>query len=111
LKKAKFYFTCLGLLIASFMMVHNGQAQQYEVGFGLGGAAYTGDIIRRLDPTQPGIQGTLIGRRNFDNVWSVRAGLAFARLNAADSIRPIDPMAYHRDDYFRGSAFEANLIE
>jgi hypothetical protein len=110
LKKAKFFLICLGMLIVSFMMNQNAQAQQYEVGFGLGGAAYTGDIIRRLDPTQPGIQGTLFGRRNFDNVWSVRGGFAFARLNAADSVRPIDAMAFERDAYFRGSAFEAHVM-
>jgi len=76
----------------------------------LGGATYTGDIIRHIDPTQVGIQGTLFGRRNFDNVWSVRGGFSFARLNAADEKRPIDAMALARDAYFRGSAFEAHAM-
>jgi hypothetical protein len=83
-------------------------AQQYEVGMGLGAGTYTGDIIRRLDPTQLGIQGTLFGRRNFDNAWSLRAGLSVSRLNAADSIRPIDPVALVRDAYFTGTMVEAS---
>ncbi|WP_228527763.1 type IX secretion system protein PorG [Pararhodonellum marinum] len=85
-------------------------AQQHEVGLGLGVATYTGDIIRRIDPTQVGLQGSLFGRRNFDNVWSIRAGIAIARLNAADSIRPIDPVAELRNAGFRGTAVEGHLI-
>ncbi|MEX2512113.1 MAG: DUF6089 family protein [Cyclobacteriaceae bacterium] len=86
------------------------QAQQYEIGLGLGGASYTGDIIRRIDPTQVGIQGTLFGRRNFDNAWSLRAGLSAARLNATDSLRPIDPVALSRNAHFNGTLLEAAAI-
>lgn len=86
------------------------KAQQYEVGFGLGGATYSGDIIRKLDPSQVGIQGTLFGRRNFDNAWSLRAGLQVARLNAADSIRPIDPVALARNAHFRGTMWEFSAV-
>ena len=85
-------------------------AQKYEVGFGVGAATYSGDIIRKLDPAQIGIQGTLFGRRNFDNVWSLRAGLSFARLNGADSVRPIDPVALYRDAYFNGSLLEVSAV-
>ncbi|MEX0883789.1 MAG: DUF6089 family protein [Cyclobacteriaceae bacterium] len=86
------------------------KAQQYEIGLGLGGATYTGDIIRRIDPTQIGIQGTLFGRRNFDNAWSLRAGLSAARLNATDSLRPIDPVALSRNAHFTGTLVEASAI-
>ncbi|WP_353959687.1 hypothetical protein [Echinicola jeungdonensis] len=34
------------------------QAQQNEYGLGLGVATYSGDIIRRVDPGQIGLQGT-----------------------------------------------------
>lgn len=111
MKKARFYILCK-LVLVSLMMVMNNrvEAQQYEVGFGLGGATYTGDIIRHIDPSQIGIQGTLFGRRNFDNAWSLRAGLSIARLNGADSIRPIDPMALARDAFFSGTVFEAAAV-
>jgi hypothetical protein len=86
------------------------KAQRYDFGGGLGVATYSGDIIRRLDPSQIGIQGTLFGRRNFDNVWSLRAGLSVGRLNAADSIRPIDAVMSYRNAFFSGTIFEASAV-
>ncbi|WP_114751213.1 type IX secretion system protein PorG [Pleomorphovibrio marinus] len=103
-------FTCLGCLLVWFFHTGQASAQQYEVGFGLGGATYTGDIIRRIDPTQIGLQGTLFGRRNFDNAWTLRAGISVARLNAADSVRPIDPVALSRNAYFNGTMLEASAV-
>ncbi len=119
-----YFITCIVLkkvnsrIIISFCstllmwMLSNGElyAQKYELGFGLGGATYSGDIIRKLDPTQIGIQGTLFGRRNFDNVWSLRAGLSFARLNAADSVSPIDGVSAYRNAFFNGSVFEVSAV-
>ncbi|MBS9524316.1 outer membrane beta-barrel protein [Litoribacter alkaliphilus] len=110
MKRAKFYYVCLGLILATFVLSHKTAAQQYEIGFGLGGSTYTGDMIRRIDPSQSGLQGTLFGRRNFDNVWSLRGGLAIGRLNATDSIRPIDPMALERNAAFRGTLVETHLM-
>ncbi len=101
---------CFGCLLVSLLMGLPAQAQQYEVGFGLGGATYTGDIIRRIDPTQVGLQGTLFGRRNFDNAWSLRAGLSVARLNAADSVRPLDAVASSRNAHFNGTLVEASAV-
>jgi len=92
------------------LMSNQVRAQQYEIGLGLGGATYTGDIIRHIDPAQLGIQGTLFGRRNFDNVWSLRAALSISRLNGTDSVRPIDPMTLERDAFFTGTVFEGAAI-
>lgn len=86
------------------------KAQKYEFGGGLGVAAYTGDIVRRLDKGNVGIQGTLFGRRNFDNVWSLRAGLSYGRISAADSINPIDPLAEIRNAYFKANVFEISAV-
>lgn len=97
-------------ITATWLVNHDIQGQQYEVGMGLGGATYTGDIIRRIDPSQVGIQGTLFGRRNFDNAWSLRGGISVARLNAADSIAPIDPVALARNAHFQGTLFEVSAI-
>jgi hypothetical protein len=84
--------------------------QSYEVGGGLGTAVYSGDLIRRIDPGQAGLQGTLFGKRNFDNVWSLRLGVNRAELTAADSIRPIDAVASLRNGHFRGSVTELSAL-
>lgn len=81
-----------------------------EYGLGLGVATYSGDIIRRLDPGQIGLQGTLFGRRNFDNVWSLRYGIALAGINAADSVRPLDAVAVARNAYFKGLLVEGHVL-
>lgn len=81
-------------------------AQSYEIGGGIGTAVYSGDIIRKIDTGQSGLQGTLFGKRNFDNVWSLKVGVNVAELMAADSILPIDAMASLRQGYFTGRVTE-----
>lgn len=98
-----------------FLLVFSGfsqktLAQDYEIGGGLGVATYSGDIIRRIDPGQIGPQGTLFGKRNFDNVWTLRVGLSLARIHGADSIRPIDQLAEMRDAGFRAGLLEASAV-
>jgi hypothetical protein len=77
---------------------------------GLGIATYTGDLVRRSDQGNLGIQGTLFGRRNFDNVWSLRGGISYGRLSAADSIAQIDLPSINRDAYFAGNLFELSAV-
>ncbi len=86
------------------------KAQKYEIGGGLGVGTYTGDIIRKVNPRQIGLQGTLFGKRNFDNVWSLRVALSSSILQAEDSIRPIDPAARVRDGRFRGGVIEGSAV-
>ncbi len=85
-------------------------AQKYEVGGGLGVATYTGEIVRKIDPRQIGLQGTLFGKRNFDNVWSLRVAISSSILQAEDSLNPIDPVARVRDARFRGGVIEGSAI-
>lgn len=103
-------FRLLLLFLVMSLSLSETKAQKTEFGGGVGVATYTGDIIRQIDPGQIGLQGTLFGRRNFDNVWTLRGGVSFARLNAADSVRPIDAVAAYRDAGFRGSLFEASAV-
>lgn len=112
MKKVNFQILCLILVLGvSFLTLpRKAQAQQNEYGLGLGVATYSGDIIRRLDPGQLGLQGTFFGRRNFDNVWSLRFGFSLAGLNAADSIRPLDAVAEARNAYFKGLLIEGHAI-
>ncbi|MBC6366311.1 DUF6089 family protein [Algoriphagus sp. AK58] len=112
MKKVNFkifrYLTALAILVlASFSQ---GKAQKYEIGGGIGGAVYSGDIIRKIDPGQLGLQGTLFGKRNFDNVWSLRVGLSTAVLQGDDEIKPLDLVYQSRDARFRGGVIEASAV-
>lgn len=90
--------------------LYSGFAQSYEVGGGIGTAVYSGDILRKVDFAQKGLQGTLFGKRNFDNVWSLRLGVSMAELMATDSIRPIDAVAALRNAHFKGRVTELSAI-
>ena len=98
----------LGFL--SLASVNSSYGQSYEVGGGLGTSAYSGDIIRKIDPGQIGLQGTLFGKRNFDNVWSLKLGVSMAQLMAADSIQPIDAMASLRNAHVNGRITEFSAL-
>lgn len=91
-------------------LVSESEGQTYEAGGGLGTSVYTGDIVRKIDPNQLGLQGTLFGKRNFDNVWTLRVSLTAATLGAKDSISPIDRAAEVRDAYFHGTLLEGTAV-
>ncbi|WP_339717380.1 DUF6089 family protein [Cyclobacterium amurskyense] len=110
MNKSRFYTLALSAVLAilSLGTTQMAKAQQHEIGLGLGAGTYTGDILRIIDPNQLGIQGTLFGRRNFDNAWSLRAGFTVSRLNGADSISPIDGVAMTRNAFFKGTMAEVS---
>lgn len=110
MNKNNFRIYILTLLLCAGMLMPGISFAQYDLGGGIGVAAYSGDIVRRLDQGNIGLQGTLFGRRNFDNVWSMRAALSFGRISGADSITQIDPAAVARDAYFKGNIFEASVV-
>ncbi|SMP28001.1 hypothetical protein SAMN06265367_105224 [Algoriphagus winogradskyi] len=112
LKKVNFQISNYLLVLLLLFFGLNGEisAQKYDIGGGVGVAAYSGDIIRKIDPGQLGSQVTLFGRRNFDNVWSLRAGGNAAFLYGADSIKPIDQLAYIRDGRFRAGVLEFSAV-
>jgi hypothetical protein len=110
-KLLKGLFSINVLLILNTLLVQqNLYAQEYEIGGGFGVAGYTGDIIRIGDPRQLGFQGTLLGRQNFDNVWSLRGGLSFAGLKGSDLVNPIDDIHLARGASFNGTALEASVV-
>ena len=80
------------------------------MGGGLGTAVYSGDIIRKIDPGQAGLQGTLFGKRNFDNVWSLRVGVSTAKLMGNDAIQPIDRVARDRNWSFNSRVTEFSAV-
>ncbi|WP_338221250.1 type IX secretion system protein PorG [Algoriphagus sp. oki45] len=98
------------LFISLTVGISESMAQKYEIGGGIGGATYSGDIIRKVDLGQIGFQGTLFGKRNFDNVWTLRVALSTAILHADDEVRPLDLVAKSRDARFKGGVIEASAV-
>ncbi|MBM3425471.1 MAG: hypothetical protein FJX97_00625 [Bacteroidetes bacterium] len=112
MKKVNFKIFSLLVALGSLTLASTNSAygQSYEVGGGLGTSVYSGDIIRKIDPGQAGLQGTLFGKRNFDNVWSLKLGVSVAELMAADSIQPIDAMASLRNAHVSGRITEFSAL-
>ena len=106
----KIFHLWVGIFLLIFSTTKSLYAQSYEVGGGLGAAVYSGDLLRKIDAGQTGLQGTLFGKRNFDNVWSLKVGVNLAELMAADSIRPIDALASLRQGHFKGRVTELSTI-
>lgn len=112
MKKVNFqiFKTLLCISILGLCFISEAKAQKYEIGGGLGTTAYTGDILRKIDLDHLGLHGTLFGKRNFDNVWTLRLGLTAGTLRATDSVRPYDLAAERRDARFRGGIIEGTAI-
>jgi hypothetical protein len=106
----KIFHLCVGIYLLVISTAKPLIAQSYEVGGGLGAAVYSGDLLRKIDAGQTGLQGTLFGKRNFDNVWSLRVGVNLAEVMAADSIQPIDAMAAVRNAHFKGRITEFTTV-
>ncbi|MBS4073381.1 DUF6089 family protein [Algoriphagus aquatilis] len=111
MKKVNFkIFNHLVILVLWVALAVPGFGQKYEIGGGIGVGVYSGDIIRKIDPGQFGLQGTLFGKRNFDNVWSLRVALSTSVLQADDEIKPIDLVFQSRDARFKGGVIEGSAV-
>ena len=84
-------------------------AQKNEVGVGIGGTNYTGDVVRSFGVrhTRPG--GFLLYRRNFNNYLSLRGNLLFGGLSGSDN-PPFDALAQQRDTAFSISVVELSAL-
>lgn len=89
-----FPFFMLLLLSASAL-----QAQVYEIGVGVGGLSYTGDLYReyRLGENRPGI--TVFSRNNLSDAISLRFAASGGWLQGSDS-NPRDILARERNASF-----------
>jgi hypothetical protein len=106
----KIFNPYLALCFLALVSVTPSFGQSYEVGGGLGTAVYSGDIIRKIDPGQAGLQGTLFGKRNFDNVWTLRVALSTGILQADDEMTSIDLVTRSRDARFKGGVIEGSAV-
>ncbi len=75
------------LLFLAFCCNLNAQ-KGWEAGAWIGTAVYFGDLNNRLDVTNPGIAGGLIGRFNFNTRVTAKASLSYAKVKASDSDSP-----------------------
>ena len=93
------------LLIGLCMVVTPVSAQYRELGFGLGGMSYTGDLIRNYDFSANRIGGTVYYRRNITRPVSIRYSLLAGKLAGNDN-DPIDVAAQ-----LRGASFDIFVLE
>ncbi len=102
--KLKIICVCILLTIAG-----HGFAQRSEVGVGIGGINYAGDLMRgySIENVKPGILGFY--KYNFDNIFSVRASLTGGLISGSDK-NPIDPFAANRQGSFQSTIVEAAAI-
>lgn len=107
LARGKVLFFWAGLLLAA-LTPDNAQAQRVELGVGLGGFNYNGDISPSFQfrNIKPG--GSLFFRYNFSNALTLRAEIAGGLVGAKDS-NSKDPFQLQRNMSFRTRIFEGSL--
>lgn len=88
------------IFIFLFLGAYTVLGQSWEVGLGLGGTTYTGDLVRtyRFSDNRPAV--TALIRYNLNNVVSVKGSGLVGILQASDENDPIDPAAEIRDASF-----------
>jgi hypothetical protein len=74
------------LVFFIFISISEVKAQFSEIGFGIGGMTYTGDMIRHYDITQNRPAGNVFFRTNFNKYLSLRSGLTIGNIRASDEI-------------------------
>ncbi len=104
-----FHKTLFILTILFFSQTHL-KAQESEVGFGIGGFKYVGDISRgiSLRSIKPG--GTAFFRTNMSKAVSFKAAITAGKIGASDERTPIDPFAELRSASFDIFIFEASTV-
>lgn len=96
------------LLIAGLFITFSVQAQKIEVGGGLGGMLYKGDVSTSLNPRFYRPAANLFFRYNASRSFSLRAGLGIGSIGAADRFSR-DALQQARDYSFRSSLSEATF--
>ena len=82
-----------------------GYAQKSEVGAGIGGLAYTGDLIRNYQITENSLGGLIYYRKNLSDAISLRYTVTLGKLQGSDE-NPFDAFAAERN-----ASFDIFIIE
>jgi len=96
------------LLIAGFFISLLAQGQKLEVGGGVGGMLYKGDVSPALNPRFYRPAANVFFRYNASRSFSLRAGLGIGSLGATDRVSR-DPLRQTRGYSFRSTLSEATL--
>jgi len=93
------------LLVCLFSLVSLNAQKGWEAGAWLGTAVYFGDLNNRLDLSNPGLAGGLIGRYNFNTRISAKGTLNYGHVSATDADSPNN---FERN---RNLSFKSNIID
>lgn len=110
----RFRHTCGRILTAfaafSLLTIHVALAQKHQIGLGLGGFNYAGDMARGypLASVRPG--GQLTYRYNFNNFVSLRGGFTGGLISGSDERSPIDAFSGQRLGEFEQTILELSAI-
>ena len=111
-EKLSKYFSVFLLLFGVATLSY---AQRTELGFGIGGLNYTGDLVRNYNFKFIKPAATGLFRANLNKALSFRASIVAGQLGADDTTQPIDRFAVSRDSSFTAngssSAFDIFLFE
>ena len=77
----------------------------WEAGAWLGTAVYFGDLNNRLDVTNPGLAGGVIGRYNFNTRISAKGSFNYGNVSASDADSP-NNFERNRNLSFKSSIFD-----
>ena len=80
----------------------------WEVGAGVGGGHYFGDLNKDFNLGDPGPAAMLLARYNFSTRWSTRLTAGYTRVSAADADSP-NAFERARNLSFRSDVFDGNL--
>jgi hypothetical protein len=100
-------YLLIGFLVGAFCLQVN--AQRINIGAGLGGLNYKGDLSPVFNPRNYLPAGHALFRYNLSPSVSLRAGGTFGLVGAKDS-RSSDPLNQARNASFRSSILEGSLI-
>lgn len=96
------------LILAGLFISIYVQAQKIEIGGGLGGMLYKGDVSTHLNPRFYRPAANMFFRYNATRSFSLRAGLAVGSFQAEDRFSK-DPFQQARDYSFRSTTSEATV--
>ena len=100
--------TVLVTVISFFTLSAN--AQETEIGFGIGGFKYFGDMSRGINIKAISPGGNAFFRTNLNKELSFRVGLTAGKLTGSDSKTPIDIFSDNRNASFSIFLFEVSTV-
>lgn len=93
-----------------FLLSVFAKAQSTEIGAGIGGLSYTGDLNRGYDLTQNRPAGTVFHRTNLSDFVSFKVGITAGKIAGSDKKGNIDAFSNQRNASFNVFIFEASGV-